>query len=327
VAHDNPIQDYERDHNRTTARGKSVKNYLIRYVLQFSPVLLIITFIVFALVYLAGDPVALMLPDSATTEEINNLRATLGLDQPFFVQYWIFLKHILVGNFGISFRYHTDALSIVLDRLPSSVFLGVLAMAFSLVIAIPLGIWSATRQHTLIDFFITSASVAGKAMPNFWVGLMLILLFSVLLPIFPVSGSGSFMHMILPALTLGGSTAAEIARLVRASMIEALSQDYIRTARSKGLSTFTIVYRHAFKNCLNPVITMTTLQLPFLIGGSLITESVFAYPGLGQLLVQAVNARDMAIVQAGIFVIAILVILMNMLGDILYRVVDKRIKY
>ncbi len=164
-------------------------------------------------------------------------------------------------------------------------------------------------------------------MPTFWLGLMLILIFAVTFRIFPVSGSGSLKHMILPAITLGGGAAAEIARLVRSNMLETLSQDYIRTARSKGLSEFTIIYRHALKNCLNPVITIITVQLPFLIGGSLITETVFAYPGVGQLLVQAVNARDMSIVQAGVFLIAILVMAMNMLGDILYRVVDKRIKY
>jgi len=304
-----------------------MKNYLLRYVLQFVPVLLIISLIVFVLVYMAGDPVALMLPDSATPDEINMLRESLGLNRPFFVQFWVFLTKVCTGDFGVSFRYHTDAMSVVLSRLPASLMLGLLAMVFALAIAIPLGIWSAMRKNSALDVLITGASVAGKAMPTFWLGLMLILIFAVQWPIFPVSGSGGLQHMILPAITLGGGTAAEIARLMRSNMIETLGQDYIRTARSKGLGEGAIILRHAFKNCLNPVITIITVQLPFLIGGSLITETVFAYPGVGQLLVQAVNARDMSIVQAGVFVIALLVIFMNMVGDVLYRVVDRRIKY
>lgn len=304
-----------------------MRAHLLRYVVQFVPVLLIISLIVFGLVYMAGDPVELMLPESATPQDIANLREALGLNRPFWVQYGIFLKNILMGDFGTSFRYHTDAMTIVLDRLPASLGLGLLSMAFALAISIPLGVWSATRRNSSVDLLITGASVLNKAMPNFWLGLMLILLFSVTFKIFPVSGSGTLMHMILPAVTLGGGTAAELARLVRSSMLETLGQDYIRTARSKGLSEFAVIYRHALKNCLNPVITIVTVQLPFLIGGALITETVFAYPGLGQLLVQAVNARDMSIVQAGVFVVAVLVIAMNMVGDVLYRVVDKRIKY
>jgi len=304
-----------------------MKNYLLRYVLQFVPVLFIISLIVFVLVYMAGDPVALMLPDSATPDEIATLRESLGLNRPFFVQFWVFLTKVCSGDFGVSFRYHTDAMSVVLDRLPASLALGLLAMAFALALAIPLGIWSATRKNSALDVLITGASVAGKAMPTFWLGLMLILLFAVQFPLFPVSGSGGLQHMILPAVTLGGGTAAEVARLMRSNMIETLGQDYIRTARSKGLGEMRIIFRHAFKNCLNPVITIITVQLPFLIGGSLITETVFAYPGVGQLLVQAVNARDMSIVQAGVFVIALIVIFMNMVGDVLYRVVDRRIKY
>ncbi|OWT55713.1 ABC transporter permease [Candidimonas nitroreducens] len=304
-----------------------MKRYLMRYALQFIPVLLIISLIVFVLVYMAGDPVALMLPDSATPAEIATLRESLGLNRPFLVQFWIFLTHICSGDFGMSFRYHADAMSVVLSRLPASVELGMLAMAFALAVSIPLGIWSAIRRNSSLDVLITGASVAGKAMPTFWLGLMLILIFAVKFRVFPVSGSGGLSHMILPAITLGGGAAAEIARLVRSNMIETLGQDYIRTARSKGLGDFDIIFRHAFKNCLNPVITMVTVQLPFLIGGSLITETVFAYPGVGQLLVQAVNARDMSVVEAGVFLIALIVIFMNMVGDVLYRLVDHRIKY
>ncbi|PKG25339.1 ABC transporter permease [Niallia nealsonii] len=304
-----------------------MRRYLSKYLFQIIPVLFIISFIVFGLVYLAGDPVSLMLPDTATEEEVATLREALGLNQPFLMQYWIFLKNMMTGNFGESFRYNMDALDIVLDRLPASAQLGGLAMLIAIIIAIPLGVWSSTRKNSFVDLFITGTSVLGKAMPNFWQGLMLILLLAVVFPVFPVSGSGTFWHMILPALTLGGGTAAEMTRLIRSNMLEALNQDYVRTAIGKGLRNSVVIYRHAFKNCLIPIITIMTVQLPFLIGGSLITETVFAYPGIGQLLVQAVNSRDMSIVQAGVFIISILVIVMNMVGDILYRIVDPRIKY
>ncbi len=304
-----------------------LQRYLARYLIQVIPVLFIISFIVFALVYMAGDPVALMLPDTATKEDIATLQTALGLNETFIVQYGIFLKNMLMGNFGESFRYNMDAMDVVLERLPASIQLGLFAMIIAIIIAIPLGIWSATKQNSFIDVFITGFSVLGKGMPNFWQGLMLILLFAVTFRIFPVSGSGSLMHMILPAITLGGGTAAEMTRLIRSNMIEALNQDYIRTARSKGLRNSVVIYRHAFKNCLIPIVTILTVQLPFLIGGSIITESVFAYPGIGQLLVQAVNARDMSIVQAGIFLISIFVIVMNLVGDLLYRKIDPRIKF
>lgn len=301
--------------------------YLLRRILQIIPVLFIISFIVFCLVFVAGDPVALMLPEDASQEDIENLREALGLDKPFLVQYVTYMMGLIQGDFGESFRYNQSALPLVLERLPATIELAIAAMVVAVVISIPLGIWSATKQNSPLDLLATGGSVLGKAMPNFWLGIMLILLFSVTLKWFPVSGRESFSHLILPAITLGTGIAAEMTRLIRSSMIEILSQDYVRTAKSKGLRDFFVIYKHAFRNSLIPVVTITALQTSTLVGGTLITETVFSWPGLGQLLIQAVNTRDMAIVQASVFVIAFSVIIMNLVADILYRLLDPRIKY
>ncbi|MDN4608022.1 ABC transporter permease [Sporosarcina highlanderae] len=301
--------------------------FLFKRILEFIPVLIIISFIVFSLVFVAGNPVALMLPEDASQEDIERLTVALGLDQPFIVQYGKYMLGLIQGDFGRSFRYNTDALPLVLERLPATLELAAASMVIAIIIAIPLGVWSATRKNTSMDLLATGGAVIGKAMPNFWLGIMLILLFSVTLGWFPVSGRGTMAHLVLPAITLGTGIAAEMTRLIRSSMVEILSQDYVRTAKSKGLRDFFVVYKHAFRNSLIPVVTITALQTSTLVGGALITETVFSWPGLGQLLIQAVNTRDMAIVQASVFIIAILVILMNLLADIIYRILDPRIKY
>ncbi len=304
-----------------------MEKYLFKRLLQIIPVLFIISFIVFCLVFVAGDPVALMLPEDASQADIENLRIALGLDKPFLVQYGTYMMQLVQGDFGDSFHYNQSALPLVVERLPATLELAVAAMVVAIVISIPLGIWSATKQNSPLDLLATGGAVLGKAMPNFWLGIMLILLFSVTLGWFPVSGRESFSHLILPAFTLGTGIAAEMTRLIRSSMIEILNQDYVRTAKSKGLRDSFVIYKHAFRNSLIPVITITALQTSTVVGGTLITETVFSWPGLGQLLIQAVNTRDMAIVQASVFVIAISVIFMNLLADILYRLLDPRIKY
>lgn len=304
-----------------------MRQYLFKTILQIIPVLFLITIIVFLLVHASGDPVSLMLPDTATDEDRQNLTAALGLDRPLIQQYFTFLGNLLQGDFGKSFRYDEAALPIVLDRLPATFELAFAAMIVANVIAIPLGIISATRRNSLLDLFATGAAVLGKAMPHFWLGIMFILLFSVKLGMFPVSGRGTFAHLVLPAITLGSGIAAEMTRLIRSSMLEILGQDYIRTARSKGLREKIVIYKHAFRNSMIPVITIMALQISSLISGAIITEAIFAWPGMGQLIVQAVNTRDMAIVQAAVFVIAVVVIISNTVADILYRVLDPRIKF
>lgn len=300
-------------------------NYLCRRFLQIVPVLFLITLIVFCLVYVAGDPVSLMLPLDAPPEQFEALRSSLGLDRPLPVQYLSFLSRLARGDFGESFRYKQPALDIVLERIPATLELALVSMIFATIIFIPMGIWSATRKDTVIDIFITGLSVLGKAMPGFWLGIMLILLFAVNTQIFPVSGRGTLMHLVLPALTLSVSLAAEMTRLTRSSIIEILSQDYIRTARSKGVNNFSVICKHAFKNCLIPLITIMAVQTSQLVGGALVIEAVFAWPGLGQLIVQAANARDMAILQAAVFIVALMVICINFLADILYTLVDPRV--
>jgi len=304
-----------------------LKKYLSKRLLQIVPTLFIITFVVFVLVYTAGDPVALMLPEDASEADREALRQALGLNEPFLVQYATFLGNLVTGNFGTSFRYSQEALPLVLERLPATFELAAASMVVATIIAIPVGIYSARKRNSFVDLFITGGSVLGKAMPNFWLGIMLILLLAVNYQIFPVSGRGTMAHLILPAITLGTGIAAEMTRLIRSSMLEILNQDYIRTAKSKGVSDSKVVYIHAFRNSLIPVVTIMGLQISSLVSGALITETVFSWPGLGLLLVQAVNGRDMAIVQAAVFVIAVLVIIINLVTDLVYRLLDPRINY
>lgn len=301
--------------------------YLAMRLLQIPPVLFIVTIMIFVLVYIAGDPVATMLPADASPEEIAQFRHALGFDQPFYVQFGNYILDLFRGDFGESYQYGTSALGLVLERLPATLELATASMLIAILIAIPLGIISAVKPNTVIDFFATSFSVLGKAIPNFWLGIMLILVFSVTLKVLPVSGTGSYAHIVLPAITLGTAMSAEITRLVRSSMLEILHQDYIRTARSKGLKYSAVVIKHAFKNSLVPVITITFLQAAALVGGSLITEMIFAWPGLGQLIIQAVYAKDLPIIQAAVFVTASMIIFINILTDIMYRVLDPRIKF
>ncbi|MBU8919164.1 ABC transporter permease [Neobacillus sp. 114] len=301
--------------------------YLVRRLLQIIPVLFIITFVVFVLVYLAGDPVSLMLPEDSTEADREALRESLGLNDPFFIQYLHFIGDLFRGNFGTSFRYHQEALPLVVERLPATFELAAASMLVAIVLSIPLGIYSAKKRNSFIDLFITGGSVLGKAMPSFWLGIMLILFLAVNNQLFPVSGRGTFANLVLPAITLGTGIAAEMTRLIRSSMLEILNQDYIRTAKSKGVSDMLVVYKHAFRNSLITVVTITSLQITHLVSGALITETVFSWPGLGLLLVQAVNGRDMAVVQAAVFVIAFLVIFINLLTDLVYRLLDPRIKY
>lgn len=301
--------------------------YLFVNLVKTIPVLLLITIIVFLLVRVTGDPVSLMLPETATAEERDSLREALGFNEPLPVQYLTYLGNLVQGDFGNSFRYNTDALTIVLERLPATFELAVVSMIIAIVISVPLGILSAVKRNSFLDLFITGGSVLGKAMPSFWLGIMLILLLAVTFQIFPVSGRDGPLNLVLPAITLGTGIAAEMTRLIRSSMLEILGQDFIRTARSKGLTEVVVVSKHGFRNALIPVVTIMALQTSTLVGGTLITETVFAWPGLGQLLVQAVNLRDMAVVQAATFLIAIFVIISNLCADLLYRWLDPRIKY
>lgn len=304
-----------------------MRRYLLKRILQIIPVLLIITLIVFLLVNVAGDPTSSMLPIDATEEDREALREAMGLNRPLYIQYADFLGKAVTGDFGDSYRYGTPAVGLALQRIPVSVQLAGAALLFAIILAIPLGILSAQFANSPFDIIVSGISVLGRAMPNFWVGIMLILLFAVNLKILPVSGSGTLPHLVLPALTLSIQTASQIIPLIRSNMLSIMNEDYIRTARSKGMRNLRVICVHAFKNALVPVITIVALQIPGLIGGALITETVFAWPGLGQLLIQSINNQDMSVVQVCILMISLITLVANLLADIVYCLVDPRIRY
>lgn len=299
---------------------------MVKRLVQIVPVLFIVSFAVFILVYVAGDPTATMLPPEATDADRATLREALGLGKPVLEQYRLFLFNMLRGDFGQSFRYREDALKIVLERMPASLELASFSLFLAVIIAIPLGIISAQSGNSKLDVVIEGLSVLGRTMPSFWVGIMLILLFAVTLRWLPVSGRGTSLHVVLPCMTLAFATSAQIVPLMRSSMLDIMHEDYIRTAKSKGLSQQVVIFKHALKNALLPVVTIVALQIPNLIGSSLITETVFAWPGLGLLMVQAINGRDMCIVQACIMIITLITIVTNLIADLVYCLIDPRIK-
>ena len=301
--------------------------YLLKRVIQIIPVLLILTFIIFCLVYVAGDPVALMLPPEAGEEAKAALREALGLNKPFLEQFFIYLGNLLRGNFGVSYQYNQDALSLVLERMPYSLQLASVSLLASVVIGIVLGIAAAQFRNTPFDLLVNGFAALGQAMPGFWVAIMLILVFAVNLHVLPVSGADSWKSLVLPAATLTLLTSAKIIPLIRSNMIEVMQQDYIRTARSKGLSRGKVIFKHAFKNTLVPVITIIAMQLPTLIGGALITETIFAWLGLGMLIYRGVANLDMTVVQAGVMAVAVITILANLISDVAYCLIDPTIKY
>jgi peptide/nickel transport system permease protein len=279
-------------------------------------------------VRLTGDPAAFLVDQTATQAEIAHVRHMLGLDRPMFVQYVDFLLAVPRGDFGLSIRDKRPAMRMVLEHFwPATVKLSLAAIALSTLLAIPLGVVSATRKDTMLDHLSRVGSLFLQSMPSFWLGLVLILIFAVgLQGLLPSYGSGSLRHLILPAVTLAAAPLAQNVRLIRAGMLEVLSQDYIRTARAKGLAERLVIYRHALRNAALPVITVTGLSLGFMLSGTIIIETVFSWPGLGRLIVQAVPGRDFPVIQAGVFVFAVIFVGINLLVDVLYTVVDPRIR-
>jgi len=301
--------------------------YLIRRVLQMIPVLIGLTIIIFVVTRLRGDPtLQFVLPD-ASQEEIAAVRRAYGFDRPLYEQYLVFLGGVLRGDFGDSFRFRQPALSLVMERVPATLTLTMAALVVSWLVALPTGLLSALKQNSPIDLTATGISVIGRAMPNYWMGIMLILLFAVELQWLPVSGTGDWTNLVLPALTLGLGVATTLTRMIRSSMLEVIRQEYITTARSKGLRERTVVLRHALRNSLISVITIFGLQIGWLLGGAVIVEQVFAWPGMGRLMLQAVYTRDMAVIQAGVFVSAVIIMLLNLIVDVSYTLLDPRIRY
>ncbi len=301
--------------------------YILKRIWHTVYVAVGISIISFFFIHLSGDPVMLMLPPDASKAEVEALREQLGFNDPLAVQYLRFAAHALRGDLGISLVHRVPALDLILERLPASLELAGAAMLLALAVAVPLGILAAVRRGSLIDLGSMLAALFGLSMPHFWLGIMLVLLFSVHLGWFPTSGRGSFSQLVLPALALGLSLLAMFARLTRSVMLEVLGQDYVRTARAKGLRERIVIGKHALKNALIPLVTVAGMQFGFLIGGTVIIETVFAWPGVGRLVVQAIFSRDYPLVQAAVLVLAVIFVLINLMVDLLYVLLDPQISY
>lgn len=301
--------------------------YIAIRLLQLLLVIFLALTAVFFLQFLAGDPVILLLPMDATFEEIEALRTRLGYNDPLIMQYGRFILRVLQGDFGDSLRHPEKALQLVISRIPATMQLAVLAIMVSLGTAIPIGIISASKRNSLIDQIGIVITVIGQAIPGFWLGIMGILLFSVFLRWLPTGGRGGWEHYILPIITLTAFNAARFARLTRSTILDVLGQDYIRTARAKGLSGMVVLYKHALRNASISILTFLGLQFGQLLGGAVVTETVFYWPGLGRLLVQSLLYRDFPVVFAGVFFIAIIQSSMNLIVDITYALVDPRVRY
>jgi len=302
--------------------------YLVRRLLLTLPVLIGVATLVFALIHLVpGDPAQSMLGEGASEEEVAQLRHRLGLDRPLLAQYRSFMTGLVRGDLGTSFRYGTPVTREIRDRLFRTMQLAVSAMAVAIAIAIPLGIAAAVFRGTFIDYAAMTLALAGISMPNFWLGPLLAILFAVYLGWLPVAGTGSVWHLVLPAATLGAALAAILARMTRASLLEELRELYVVAARARGLSRLRAVVRHAFRNSLIPVVTIIGLQFGAVLTGTIITETVFAWPGVGRLLIQSITFRDYPLVQGCILLIAIAYVSVNLVTDLVYGFLDPRIRF
>jgi ABC-type dipeptide/oligopeptide/nickel transport system permease component len=301
--------------------------YILRRLYQSVFVMLGVSLVAFMLVHLSGDPIKLMLPFDASPQQIAQVRSHWGLDDPVPIQYGRFLGRLVQGDLGSSMKHSQPVAKLIGERLRATTELAVLAMAFALIVAIPIGVFSAVRPYSLWDNLATLIALTGRSMPSFWLGLLLILIFAVNLGWVPPSGRGDWKQMLLPSLTLGTVAMATLTRLTRSSLLDELGQDYLRTARAKGLAERTLLYAHGLRNAWIPIVTVAGLQFATLLGGALVTESVFAWPGLGLLTVRAIYDRDLPLIQGATLFFASVFVLMNLIVDILYAFLDPRIRH
>ncbi|MCQ1571621.1 ABC transporter permease [Neorhizobium galegae] len=301
-------------------------NFLISRLLYAAVVLLGVSVAVFFLIRIGGDPSALFLPPEAPVEEIQRFRHLMGFDRPLIVQYFEFLGRAVQGDFGMSLRYEQPAMSLVLERVPATLELGGMAFVMSLAAAIPLAILAAANRGSAIDRASLLISLIGQSFPAFWLAIMLILLFSETFHVLPPSGRGGWQHLVMPAIVLATYSTAIITRLLRSSMIEVLQSDYVRTARGKGVRESRIILSHALRNAAIPTLTVIGLQVGALLGGAVITEEVFAYPGIGRLAIQAIANRDFTVVQAFVLFMAVVIVAINLLVDLSYGFLDPRLR-
>jgi len=301
--------------------------YILRRLLFFAPILLGVSLLVFSIMHLTpGDPAQIMLGPEATQEEIAQVRQSLGLDRPLPVQYLIFVGNLLRGELGRSIRSDTPVWDELASRLPATFLLATCGILLAVLLGFPLGLFAACRHNTLFDTSSSLLALFGFSVPNFWAGLMLMLLFSIAVPILPSSGYGEWRNLVLPAVTLAAQILAVIARMTRSSVLEVIRQDYVRTARAKGLRERAILWRHTVRNALIPVVTITGLYFGILLGGVVVIETVFSYPGIGRLLVESIRAHDYPLVQGGVLVFSTGVCAVNLGVDILYAFLDPRIR-
>ena len=301
-------------------------SWLASRLLHFAIVIWGVTTLVFVALRLTGDPAMMLLPGNPSAEDIRLAHEKLGMDQPLLTQYLHFIHDAFTGNFGTSFQHGVDAVSIVLDRLPATALLAGSALLLASVIAIPLGLEAALNRGRVADLVVMALAVVGQGVPFFWLGLMLILVFGVEFRLLPTGGYGGPENLVLPTLTLAGYIGASTARLARSSMLEELGQDYMRTARAKGLGLHAAAIKHGLRNAAIPIVTFLGLQMGLLLGGTVVVEEIFGWPGVGRLLLQAISFRDYPVVQAATFILAMIFVAVNIIVDVLYLVLDPRVR-
>ncbi len=301
--------------------------YILKRIGMLIPVLLGVSFVIFTLMHYApGDPVRMLLGNSATNEQVEAMRESMGLNDPLLLQYLNYMKNLLHGDLGTSYVHNSPVLDMIVQRLPVTITLAILGIAFAVLLGVPAGIVSAVKQYSVVDNLVMVIALLGISMPNFWLGIIMILFFSRTLNWFPVSGWNGPIYWVLPTISVGASSAASIARMTRSSMLEVIQQDYISTARAKGQKESVVILRHGLKNSLIPIITSAGLLFGMLLGGAVVAETVFAIPGIGKLMVDAINQRDYPIVTGTAIIIAAMLGLVNLMVDISYAFVDPRIK-
>jgi peptide/nickel transport system permease protein len=305
-----------------------VISYLIRRLLLAIPVLLLTALLVFSALHLSGaDPVMMLVPPIAPQETRDAVRAKLGLDKPLPVQFVVYMSNVLRGDFGRSILSRRLVSELILEKLPVTVELGVASLALAYLTSIPLGTIAALKRNSFLDWSSMILALIGVSMAGFWLGLLLIYAFAVHLRWFPPTGHGTIRHLVLPALALGLPRVGRIARITRSSLLEVIEEDYIRTARAKGLAERAVVFRHALRNALIPIISLLGLDLGYIVGGSVVIENVFARPGIGDMMLRAIYSRDFPVLQGSMFILALAIILSNITADCLYSFVDPRIRH
>jgi peptide/nickel transport system permease protein len=300
--------------------------FIIRRVLSAVPVVFVVSFVVFGMVFLSGDPAVLMLPPEATMEDVEAFREMYGFNDPFLVQYGRFITKALKGDMGRSLRFNDPAMEMVIERLPATLQLSGTSMLLATIISLPLGTIAALKRNSWVDYLASLVAIIGQSMPNYWLGFLLVIFISVRLHLLPTSGGPGIKYAILPAFTIAIQVTALITRMTRSSILEVLGEDYVRTARSKGMKERWVIIRHVLRNALLPVITVIALQFGYILGGAVVIETIFAWPGLGLLTIQAINMRDYPVVQASVFFLSISFVLINLLVDIFYQFLDPRVQ-